>query len=114
MHTLNFTHNFVSVNGAAKLGDTLTHGCIQELDLSWCDMGACGMTALAEGLKNSKDLRTLKLSHNNINHHCLPALAKVLLCNTSVEVLDFSANSLGSNGARVMGYVLKKNKKYKL
>ena len=110
LQTLNLSHNSIGLNGAAVLADVLAESCIQELDLSWNDLGSYGVMALANGLKKNGIIQSLKLSHNNIGYSGAKALAEVFMNGSNIHLLDLSVNYIGSVGMKAFSPVLKKTK----
>ena len=109
VQSLNFSHNYMSIQCAKRLANVLHHNHIQELDLSWNDMGPWGVAALADGLKFNNNLRILNLSHNNITFCSALPLERILISNKGIQLLDLSANNIGSAGCTVVGYLLKQS-----
>ena len=109
VQSLNFSHNYMSIQCAKRLASVLHHNHIQELDFSWNDMGPWGVAALADGLKFNNNLKILNLSHNNITSCSALPLERILIDNKDIQLLDLSANNIGSAGCAMVGYLLKQS-----
>ena len=84
--------------GMTCLADGLRNIKNLELDLSHNNIDSNGITPLAERL-DTVDLNFWDLSHNNIDSDGAAALAGNIMCLTELQNLDLSHNNIGPDGA---------------
>ncbi|KAJ3212140.1 hypothetical protein HDU67_004010 [Dinochytrium kinnereticum] len=82
---------------------------LQELDLSFNEIGDRGGRAIASFLKDDKYLRILKLNSNSIGPDGGIAIAKALNINETLQVIDISDNSIADPGGMEIAAMLQIN-----
>ena len=87
--------------------------CLEELYISYNNLGDHGAELLSEGITNTKTLRILNIGTNNIGPSGAIAIANALSNNTSLEELNMYNNSIGQDGANALGSAISNNKKLK-
>lgn len=93
LEELNISYNSISDFGVRCLSSTINSSILKHVDLSENDITDEGAKYLAEMLKTNTNLRRLILSENQIGDNGVNVLATSLETgNTSLEVLDLSAN----------------------
>ena len=94
--SLNVSNTGLNDKTACDIADFLTHNTqLKELDLSYNNLQAKGVTAICKGMKN---LLCLNVSNNNISGDVTSDIAVVLSQNESLEELDLSYNNLAISG----------------
>ena len=104
----------ITEEGAAILASSLTvNTSLEELGLSWNEIGDIGATHIGYALRHNHTLKKLGLKLCGITDIGLQALAcgLELACegNDSLEELDLLGNELGESGATHIGYTLRHN-----
>ena len=108
---LNMNFNDLTAQEAIAISDMMI--CLEELNISYNNLGDHGAELLSEGITNTKTLRVLNISNNNIGPSGTTAIANALSNNTSLEELYMSKNSIGLDGAKALGSAIINNKKLK-
>ena len=96
---LHMGNNGLTARKAMAISDMII--CLEELDIKDNNLGDHG-TKLSEGIKNTKTLRVLHISNNEIGSSGTTAIANALSNNTSLEELDIRDNNLGDYGAELL------------
>ena len=107
---LDMSNNDFTAQEAIAISDMMI--CLVELDIRNNNLGH-GAELLSEGITNTKTLRVLNISDNNIGPSGTTAIANALSNNTSLEELDMSDNPIGLDGAKSLGSAIINNKKLK-
>ena len=86
--------------------------CLEELNINFNLLGDDdGTKLLSEGITNTKTLKVLKISGNDIGPSGTTAIADALLKNTSLEELYIGDNPIGQDGAMALSNAIANNKK---
>ena len=96
--TLEVNNSDINDIGMTCLADGLQNIKNLDLDLSHNNIDSNGITTLAERL-DTLHLKYLNLSHNNISPDGAAALAGEMKCLTELRQLDLSHNNIGPDGA---------------
>ena len=105
-------YNGLTAQGAVAISDMMI--CLEELDIK-CNyyFGDRKAELLSEGITNTKTLRVLNISDNNIGPSGTTAIANALTNNTSLEELDMTRNEVGQDGAIAIAKAITNNKTLK-
>ena len=76
----------------------LTNLRLQRLDLGGNAIEARGMTTIAEGLKKLSFLNELRINNNNVTDEAANDIARVILSNHRLQILDISGNKFQMAG----------------
>ena len=85
--------------------------CLEELNINFNFLDDDVAKLLSEGIKNTKMLKVLKISGNDIGPSGTTAIANALLKNTSLEELHMGNNPIGQDGAMALSSAIANNKK---
>eukprot|EP00521_Asterionellopsis_glacialis_P011553 CAMPEP_0195306190 /NCGR_PEP_ID=MMETSP0707-20130614/37074_1 /TAXON_ID=33640 /ORGANISM="Asterionellopsis glacialis, Strain CCMP134" /LENGTH=525 /DNA_ID=CAMNT_0040370401 /DNA_START=562 /DNA_END=2139 /DNA_ORIENTATION=- len=114
---LNLQHNHIGVEGASDLGKLVVSNtsALQELNLSYANLGNEGIVAFANELLRSTmsadgvhvdqptmSLESLDLTENKIGEVGVQTLAKAFAATNGLQELSLSRNQLGSQGATLL------------
>ena len=99
--TLEVNNSDINAIGMTSLADGLRNIKNLNLDLSDNNIDSNGITHLAERL-DTLHLKYLNLSHNNIGSDGAAALAGNITCLTELNWLNLSHNNIGSDGAAAL------------
>ena len=107
----------ISINGltaqeAVAISDMII--CLEELNISYNELGDHGAELLSEGITNTKTLRRLNISYNNIGPSGTTAIANALTNNTSLEELYMGDNEVGQDGVTAIAKAITNNKTLKI
>lgn len=107
---------FLGVNlgaaGGEKIADALKYNnTLEELNLSYCGLGAQGAIAIANALQSNPNtaLKIVHLLKNKIDVEGGIAFAEMLKKNTSLRLLNLWENNLGSKGGIAIAQALEVN-----
>ena len=103
--------NDLTAQEAIAISDMMI--CLEELNISYNNLGDHGAELLSEGITNTKTLRVLDIGCNNIGPSGTTAIANALSNNTSLEELYMYDNPIGLDGAKALGSPIINNKKLK-
>jgi Ran GTPase-activating protein (RanGAP) involved in mRNA processing and transport len=111
VRTLDLADNYIGDIGAETIGDVLkVNTSIEYLDLADNHIRFAGCAALASVLApRVSNLAKLFLRHNGIGDQECAALAKALMDNEALQLLDISDNHIGDRGAVALGAMLSVN-----
>jgi Ran GTPase-activating protein (RanGAP) involved in mRNA processing and transport len=108
LQTLDFSHNSIGKGGARGIAKLLSSPAsrIAHLSLSNNKMGRDGIVSISKALsmehgKNTR-LKTLNIALNDLTDDGGATLFEDLIQNSTLEVLDVSANNLGQESALAM------------
>lgn len=94
-------------NGAMEIADVLKHSShITTLKLRENNIGNAGVQALAEALTTNTALTTLDLEENNIDDGGVQTLAEALKNNPTLTTLNMRFNNIGDDGAQALAELL--------
>ena len=105
---LDMGNNGLTAQDASAISDMMI--CLEELYIYTNKLGDHGAELLSEGITNTKTLRVLDISNNNIGPQGTTAIANALSNNTSLEEL-YIINPVGQDGATALGKAITNNKK---
>ena len=109
---LNMGDNDLTIQEASIVSDTMI--CLEELDIRHNSLGDHGAELLSEGITNTKTLRVLNISNNNIGPPGTTAIANALSENTSLEELCMcDSDFIGQDQAEALGNAISHNKTLK-
>ena len=108
---LHMRSNGLTAQEAIAISDMII--CLEELHISYNNLGDHGAELLSEGITNTKTLRVLNIQHNDIGPSGTTAIANALSNNTSLEELDMNDASIGLHEAKALGSAIINNKKLK-
>uniref|UniRef100_A0A8B9DHY5 NLR family CARD domain containing 3 n=1 Tax=Anser cygnoides TaxID=8845 RepID=A0A8B9DHY5_ANSCY len=110
-HNLRLDNNQFKDNVMELLGSVLSvKDCqIQKLSLAENQISNKGAKALARSLMVNRSLMVLDLQHNVIKEDGAAFLAEALLTNHKLTTLHLQKNSIGAQGARKIAEALKRN-----
>ncbi|KAI8814434.1 hypothetical protein BJ742DRAFT_864954 [Cladochytrium replicatum] len=97
------SRNFAPLNFGAR------GSIIQNLDMSWSDIGVNGAKLIAKYLTNNSTLQHLDLGANNIGKEGARALSIALERNSTLQHLDLLSNRMRDEGARALSTALERN-----
>ena len=104
--------NNLTVQETSAISDMMI--CLEELAIIDNKLGDHGAELLSEGITNTKTLRVLDISNNNIGPSGTTAIANALSNNTSLEELYMSDdNFIGQDAAKALGSAINSNKTLK-
>ncbi len=101
---------------AKQIGDSVAKGCsktLQELDISFCDLGPAGVTAFFSPLSGSigalKSLVTLRVNDNDAGDVGTRAVSSCLLSAHTIRMkeLSMSRNGISAEGAKHLAAALR-------
>ena len=107
---LNMESNELTAQEAVAISDMMI--CLEKLYISTNELGD-GAELLSEGITNTKTLRVLDISYNNIGPSGTTAIANALTNNTSLEELYMNGNNIELDGAVALGNAITNNKMIK-
>ena len=107
---LNMESNELTAQEAVAISDMMI--CLEKLYISDNELGD-GAELLSEGITNTKTLRVLDISYNNIGPSGTTAIANALTNNTSLEELYMNGNNIELDGAVALGNAITNNKMIK-
>ena len=87
--------------------------CLEELYISYNELGDQSAKLLSNGIKTTKTLRVLDIGHNNIGPSGTVAIVSALTNNTSLKKLWMSHNKVGQDGATAFAKAIANNKTLK-
>ena len=93
LHKLTLKNMVLGSVGACLLAEILNETQLQELDVSCCYILQDGIVALSLAFSTNTTLEYLAIGGNCINEHGQKALARALIRNTTLTILDISACS---------------------
>ena len=96
-------------NTTNALAELLHGSTLQELTLSYADIGDNEARVIAQPLHHNNTLKTLNLSHNSITNDGAIALANALHHNNTLQTLNLSHNSITNDGAIALANALHHN-----
>ena len=108
---LHMNSNDLAAQDAIAISDMMIY--LEELYISYNNLGDDGAKLLSEGITNTKTLRVLDIGDNNIGPSGTTAIANALSNNTSLEELDMSDTSIGPDEAKALGSAISNNEKLK-
>ena len=107
------THTLVlSFNNITNVRDMIMMTCLEKLYISDNKLGDYGAELLSEGITNTKTLKVLNISSNNIKSGTT-AIANALTNNTSLEKLYMNRNAIGRDEATAIAKAITNNKTLK-
>ena len=105
---LDMGNNGLTAQEASAISDMMI--CLEELYIYTNKLDDHGAELLSEGIANTKTLRVLDISDNNIGPQGTTAIANALSSNTSLEEL-YIIDPVGQDGATALGKAITNNKK---
>ena len=110
---LDMNNNGLTAQEAVAISDMMI--CLEELNITDNILGYHGAELLSEGITNTKTLRVLDISYNNIGPSGTTAIANALSNNTSLEELYmYDDNFIGQDVAKALGSAIINNKTLKI
>ena len=109
---LDIDDNGLTAQEAVAISDVMI--CLEELDLSFNDLGDRGAELLSEGITNTKALKVLYIGSNDIGPLGTTMIANSLSNNVTLEKLNISSNPIGQHGAIALSNAITHNKKLKI
>ena len=113
---LDMMNNGLTAQEAVAMSDMMI--CLEELDIRDNKLGDHGAELLSEGIANTKTLKVLDISGNNIGPSGTAAIANALTNNTSSSVeelyMHMGGNAFGQDGAIALSNAITNNKIKKL
>jgi len=100
----------IGVCGAKVVAEALRSSTKEWLWLDDNAIGDEGAEALAEALRNNRNLRGIFLASNDISDRGAEALAESLKVNSSLQYLRLDDNIIGDDGAQALAAGLMKNR----
>lgn len=111
MRRLLLDNNKLQDAGAKSLSLALPHLQIEELNISFNEIGSPGLTSIIQCIQSSRTVKSLWLSGNVIDNDVAKILATMLLKNTILQVLYMDHCSITTVGERFIGTGIASNKK---
>ena len=108
---LGMRSNGLTAQEAVAISDMMI--CLEELNISYNNLGDHGAELLSKGITNTKTLRVLNIGYNNIGPSGTTAIANALTSNTSLEELYMGGNVIGQDGATAIAKAITSNKMIK-
>ena len=109
---LNMFHSGLTAQEAPAIRDMMI--CLEDLKIASNELDDHGAPLLSEGIKNTKTLKVLDISHNNIGPSGTTTIANALSSNTSLEELYmYDHNFVEQDAAKALGIAIVNNKKLK-
>ena len=110
---LNMSGNDLTAQEAVAISDMMI--CLEELDIRCNKLGDHGAELPSEGITNTKTLRLLDITNNNIGPSGTTSIANALSNNTSLEELYMhDDNFIGQDAAKALGSAIINNKTLKI
>ncbi|KAI5645890.1 ecdysteroid kinase domain-containing protein [Phthorimaea operculella] len=101
VQTIDFTSNFISIDGCYHIGDMLSNNfTITELNFTGCRMGPEGMKNLVASFRLNTTLRKLNVGRNCLNDAGVQYLCNELYKGSHVSDIGLSYNGLTSETAK--------------
>ena len=96
---LELVKNDITVEGTKAVAFLLSSTSLEELDISYNNIGDIGAERLSEKLTRSVTLKSLAMKYCNIGEEGAYKLAHALTTNSSLEILWMNGNATGHCGA---------------
>ena len=99
INKLELVKNDITVEGTKAISFLLSSTSLEELDISYNNIGDIGAERISQKLTRSVTLKCLAMRYCNIGEEGACELARALIINSSLEILWMNGNAIGHCGA---------------